>query len=255
MSMAVMTVVYPAAIPYLSDFAMSVRAQTDKDFTLCIGNDGIREPLLRHYFPDAVVIPVAGTIAATRKQMIRHIRDCGFESVVFADCDDIMGTTRVAVARDYLQDFAFVVTDLIPFGEPGMGILSENLNLDLMDQNCAGLGNTAARVGLIAKASDAVSDRVEAFDWALFTRVAMRHIWQFTTEAATHYRQTHSTTARNVARLKRLHYEDLKDLNLPEIDKRAAYFAKAERSGAAQVGGSGYWWKDPVYKDEADCPP
>ena len=105
---AVYTTIYPGVEVYLPDWYRSVRAQTDQDFQLWIGLDGIEagavETVIGTHL-DAVWVPSEpdNTPARIRQRSLAQIVE-DFDAVVLVDSDDILHPTRVAAARAAFAD-------------------------------------------------------------------------------------------------------------------------------------------------------
>lgn len=191
---------FPAAEPYLEDYFRSLAAQTDRDFSLVLANDGLDPELLRRLAGDLrpEIVEVRGTPAENRQTGMARCLELGAEVLVFADCDDRHGSGRVAEARavlgsgrDILCNEVLLVTGPGP-GRPwlsrrfahGRVITAE----DIREGNCLGLGNTAVRAEILRDVPP-VPAGIVAFDWALYGwllesgRTAV-----FTDRARTHYR-------------------------------------------------------------------
>src|SRR5208337_1014599 len=104
---AVYTTIYPGVEVYLPDWYHSVQAQTDHDFQLWIGLDGIEasdvEAAIGTHL-EAVWVPSepGNTPAQIRQRSLQQIVE-GFDAVVLVDSDDVLHPTRVASARAALQ--------------------------------------------------------------------------------------------------------------------------------------------------------
>ena len=104
---AVYTTIYPGVEVYLPDWYRSVQAQTDQDFQLWIGLDGIEASSVETAIGahlEAVWVPSepGNTPARIRQRSLAQIVE-DFDAVVLVDSDDILHPTRVAAARATLQ--------------------------------------------------------------------------------------------------------------------------------------------------------
>src|ERR1051325_9052353 len=125
---AVYTTIYPGVEVYLLDWYRSVRAQTDRDFRLWIGLDGIE--------PEAVEAVVgeqleAIWVRAERGETPAQIRQRALvgivdtcDAVVLVDSDDVLRETRVAAARAALEksDLAGCALRLVDVGGRELGL-------------------------------------------------------------------------------------------------------------------------------------
>jgi hypothetical protein len=104
---AVYTTIYPGVEVYLLDWYRSVQAQTDQDFQLWIGLDGIEassvETVIGAHL-ETVWVPSEpdNTPAQIRQRSLAQIVE-DFDAVVLVDSDDILHPTRVEAARAALQ--------------------------------------------------------------------------------------------------------------------------------------------------------
>ena len=104
---AVYTTIYPGVEAYLPDWFRSVQAQTDQDFQLWIGLDGIEAGAVETAIGahlQAVWVPSQpdNTPALIRHRSLAQIAG-RFDAVVLVDSDDVLDPTRVASARAALQ--------------------------------------------------------------------------------------------------------------------------------------------------------
>ena len=247
MTLAVLTAVYPAALPFLDDFQRSLADQDDQDFALYVLDDGLGGVGARfaRFGARLHVLPAQGTPGAIRSQGIRALAADGISAVVFADCDDTFSRNRVAVSRRLLAQQPVVANELIAFGAGLDGsvpmlapVLGEGQLIaadDLIQGNVLGLGNTAARVAALLPHLDAIDPGLVAYDWALFTRVLHAGATAvFTATASTDYRQHAGTsvglqacdaaTLLRAVQLKARHYRAAADLGAP-YPALAAQFA------------------------------
>jgi len=104
---AVYTTIYPGVEAYLEDWYRSVRAQTDQNFQLWIGLDGIEAAAVESVIGTRleavwVLSKPDNTPARIRQRSLAQIVE-DFDAVVLVDSDDILHPTRVASARAALQ--------------------------------------------------------------------------------------------------------------------------------------------------------
>ena len=105
---AVYTTIYPGVQEYLSDWHRSIRSQSDQNFQLWIGLDGIEaetvETVIGSHMDAVWVTSEPGdTPARIRQRSLARIVKA-FDAVVLVDSDDILHPTRVAAARTALED-------------------------------------------------------------------------------------------------------------------------------------------------------
>jgi hypothetical protein len=104
---AVYTTIYPGVEMYLQDWYRSVQDQTDQDFELWVGLDGIEAGAVETAIAthlEAVWVPSepGNTPARIRQRSLGQIVE-EFDAVILVDSDDILYPTRVAAARAALQ--------------------------------------------------------------------------------------------------------------------------------------------------------
>lgn len=178
--MALYTTWYPGVEPYLPAWLSSVRAQTDQDFDMWIGLDGLDlDELAAHGSLPPGASWITGVPGATpsqvRQRAVARLAD-EYDAVVFVDSDDWLLPDRIATARAALErhdvsacalrivdeegrDLGFV------FGPEGRVDWSEFLSR----YNVFGLSNTAYRTETLQRVPSAPADCV-AFDWHLVTQ-------------------------------------------------------------------------------------
>ncbi len=178
--LAVYSTAYPAASPFLSGWAASLAGQTDREFELWVGLDGITpdevESLAGRRL-DAHWVPAhAGdSPAALRARAIRELA-AACDAVVFVDCDDEMYSPRVEAARRALEDFDVAACGLRIMDEAGTdtGLLfgpagDVDWSGFLPRYNAFGLSNSAYRTETLRNLPPAPVDG-PAIDWSLATR-------------------------------------------------------------------------------------
>lgn len=204
MKTAVATFAYPAPSIdiYARECLASLTNQTDRDFSLFVFNDGLDSisQIVSNSTIQAEIIPVSGDPAAIRRYAIRHLIECGFDIIVFADIDDLFDIQRVNVAKNLIRDgIDVVINELILFGasypQPYhmlKGRLQDGDALTLVDikqGNCFGMSNTAVRTSAISE-SALEAHSVVAFDWYFYTNIlANGASAKFTAKTHTLYRQ------------------------------------------------------------------
>lgn len=206
--LAVLTTVYPAALPFLDDFLEGLQNQSDSNFTLFIVNDGVEGledlPLGKNF--DTRILKASGTPAALRRQGIDWVTQDGAEWVVFADSDDICASERVAKIRARRNNADGLFNDLLTFGShitQEKSLLSPRFKAGdairpdaLVNVNFLGMTNTAAKAKLLKNSAAQIPDDVIAFDWALFTLIALNGAAiRYMDGAPTRYRQHDNNVA------------------------------------------------------------
>ena len=176
---AVYTTIYPGVEAYLPDWYRSVREQTDQDFQLWIGLDGIEASAVETAIGtllDVVWVPSEpdNTSAQIRQLSLAKIVE-DFDAVVLVDSDDILHPTRVAAARGDLQtsDLAACALRLVDQDRQDLGMtlsLPERTVPDtiLPRNNVFGFSNSAYRSELLRRCFPIPAD-VALVDWFLAT--------------------------------------------------------------------------------------
>jgi hypothetical protein len=177
---AIYTTIYPGVEEYLPDWHRSVQAQTDQDFQLWIGLDGIEAGAVESVIGahlDAVWVPSTpdSTPARIRQQSLAQIVE-DVDAVVLVDSDDILHPTRVAAARAALQTSELVACALrlVDQDRKDLGItltLPEQAVPDetLPRHNVFGFSNSAYRSRLLGRCLP-IPASVSLVDWFLATR-------------------------------------------------------------------------------------
>lgn len=180
MRLGLYTTVFPGVEPFLADWWRSVRAQSDQDFALWIGLDGLDAArAVAAIGEDPCAQWVAGRPGAspaeirqqTWQQMLPHC-----DAVIMVDSDDLLAPTRVAAARAMLAacDLGGCGLRLVdgggrPLG-PVAGVASGAEAASLLPrQNILGLSNTAYRADLLRRCLPLPAD-LAVVDWYLATR-------------------------------------------------------------------------------------
>ena len=177
--LALYTTWYPGVEPYLPAWWSSVHAQTDQDFDLWIGLDGIDPDELsaRVSLPLAaswIIASPNATPSQIRQHAIARLTD-SYDALVFVDSDDWLLPDRVETARAALasHDVSACALKIVDgagrdlglvFGPEGEVDWSEFLSR----YNVFGLSNTAYRSEILRRLPKAPPDCV-AFDWHLVT--------------------------------------------------------------------------------------
>lgn len=178
--LAVYSTVYPAAAPFLRGWSASLAAQTDRDFELWVGLDGITPEEVESNAGarlEARWVPAqAGeSPAALRARAIGEMANA-CDAVVFVDCDDEMFSPRVAMARCALVTYDVAACGLRIMDERGTDtglVFGPSGPVDweqfLPRYNAFGLSNSAYRAETLRSLPPAPSDG-PAIDWSLATR-------------------------------------------------------------------------------------
>jgi hypothetical protein len=179
-TLALYTTVYPGVEAFLADWYRSVRRQSDSDFSVWIGSDGLEPRAVMEAMggdPRATWVPgsAGDTPAAVRQRALARLVDC-FDAVILVDSDDILHPERVSGARMALAESDLVGCSLrfvdvegqelpgslaLPPGRTPEDVLPRN--------NVYGLSNSAYTSALLRRCLP-VPPGVELVDWFLATR-------------------------------------------------------------------------------------
>lgn len=205
-TIAIYTTIYPGVEVYLPDWFRSMQEQTDKDFQLWIGLDGLEA--------DAVESTIGARVEATwvasepqstpaqiRQRALLQIVE-KFDAVVLVDSDDILLPTRVAAARTILEDCELCACALrlvdhfrrdlgLTFTISG-GALPGRI---LPRNNIFGFSNSAYRSELLRRCLPLPADCI-LIDWYLATKAWLTGVrLAFDPIVRMEYRQYGSNTA------------------------------------------------------------
>jgi hypothetical protein len=180
MSLALYTTVYPGVERFLPDWYRSVMDQTDTDFLLWIGVDGLEvEAVLEAMGGDPRATWVSGapgdTPAQIRHKALARIVDV-HDAVVLVDSDDVLHTSRVAAARVGIQtsDVAGCALRLVDERGQDLGMTfglppQVESASTLPRNNVFGLSNTAFRSEMLRRCLP-IPVAAVLVDWLLITR-------------------------------------------------------------------------------------
>ena len=179
-TLAVYTTIYPGVEPYLAEWYRSLCEQTDTDFQLWIGLDGINKASLERLLGRSVEARcVEGTRGATpaqiRQEALAQIVDFA-SAVVLVDSDDVLHPKRVAAARAALATSELVGCALRFVDQEGEDLESTfNLPPGLQPEdvfprnNVFGFSNSAYRADLLKRILPIPVSAV-LVDWCIATR-------------------------------------------------------------------------------------
>jgi hypothetical protein len=180
MALALYTTIYQGVEAYLPDWYRSVQAQTDQDFQLWIGLDGIEAGAVETAIGahlQAVWVPsqLGNTPARIRQQSLAEIVE-DFDAVVLVDSDDILHPTRVASARVSLQtaELAACALRLVDQNRQALGtaltLPDRTVPDDILPRNNVfGFSNSAYRSKLLRRCLP-IPAGIALVDWFLATK-------------------------------------------------------------------------------------
>jgi len=177
--LALYTTVYPGVERYLPAWYKSVSAQTDCNFDIWIGVDGLAVDAVIEAMgadPSAtwVMAEAGDTPAQIRQAAIEKIAH-EYPAVVFVDSDDLLEPTRVGAARKSLRskDISACAMRIIDERGTDLGIVSKpstrNVVALIPRYNVFGLTNTAYRSQILRQCLPIPAECV-LIDWFLVTR-------------------------------------------------------------------------------------
>lgn len=200
-NLVVIGTLYPGVESYIDDYYDSLRNQTLNKFDILLANDGLRDIKAETRLGEICCrsIKVNGSIAANRRQLIRHVLDMGYRRIIFTDCDDTLEINRVEVANLLLDNADVVVNDLDITDEKGRNKFAryfaprfDGTSVDgttIRFGNIMGLSNTAARIEVFENLPALSCGEPIAFDWYLWACVfELGYCAKFTAETSTRYR-------------------------------------------------------------------
>lgn len=178
--LAVYTTIYPGVEEYLPEWYRSVQAQTDQNFQLWIGLDGIEAGIVETAIGaqlKAVWVPSepGNTPARIRQRSLEQIVE-DFDAVVLVDSDDILHPSRVAGARTALQtsELAACALRLVGQHRQDLGttltIPEQAAPNDILPRNNVfGFSNSAYRSELLRRCLP-IHEDIALVDWFLATK-------------------------------------------------------------------------------------
>jgi hypothetical protein len=200
--LAVYTTWYPGVERFLPEWSRSLVDQTDRNFALWVGVDGLEfrsvaEPLGGLSETHWVIAEPGDTPARVRERaLVRIVQD--YPAVVFVDSDDVLMPSRVAAARAALEKHdvagcALKIVDedgkdlgvRVRFGPPA-GVEWAEL---LPRHNVFGLSNSAYRSDVLRRLLP-LPETCILIDWLFATRAwALGYDMYFDEEPGMSYRQ------------------------------------------------------------------
>ncbi len=180
MSLAVYTTIYPGVERFLGDWSLSLRQQTDQNYSLWIGLDSLSrenvekllgEDLKANWF----IAPIRSTPAGIRQQALSRVVESS-KAVVLVDSDDILEPSRLSAARTHLEtsDLTGCALSLVDHNGVALGgslslpkgLLPEQV---LPRNNVFGCSNSAFKSSLLKQCMPIPSEAI-LVDWYLATR-------------------------------------------------------------------------------------
>jgi len=202
MDIVFLSVVHPGSRRFLGPFLDSVMSQTDSEFRVLLGLDGVSPSDIGKMPQSSRVefIDVTGmTIAQNRFHLIDTARQRGFQVGVMGDSDDLFSPNRVEVIRSQLGEVgaAIVVTELLPFQKTaefsGTGRIGRRLSSGHSPHpllcNYFGFSNTAFTLESF-RMPPLPPEELLPVDWYFFLHLLLDGLpVRVATDAVTAYRQ------------------------------------------------------------------
>lgn len=201
------SVIFPANLPYFTDYLDSLEKQTDIDFDVLIFNDGVEN--IENYFKNRSlkysVISTQGSITNSRNQVFAYLKKSNYKNVIFGDTDDYFSENRVEESKMLLEIYDIVAHDLTLVSQDKKIIselfwknrieLKQPISLNAIKKyNFLGLGNTAINIKILPDEIKFNSNLI-AVDWYLFSVILQSKVNViFSSEAHVFYRQHEANT-------------------------------------------------------------
>lgn len=238
MKLAIVTYIYPKAIPFFDDFLIAVNEQDYSDFDLLIFNDGVTNP--HTYFCNLeksfkIIDIKDASISGIRYQSFALLKSMEYDYLIFHDIDDLMTPNRVGCLQSKLADHDIVCNDITIKSNGELqdeniwsDRLSDNFEFDsefLIDKNILGLGNSAIRRKVLEY--ELYKDKcIIATDWYVFYQWLYSNDIKalFTNQCATIYNQHEGNVAgitnritydklKSAISIKKEHFRSLSHIN------------------------------------------
>ncbi len=176
MKIAVVTVVYPAALRYLSDFFQSLKNQHDQYFSLWVALDRVSQKNVLDYTYKNFEIHIFKFPENINPTSIRNLisREAvsNSDAVVFADSDDILLNTRISFAKCYANKYDVTATAMQYINSDAVSLSGQfspkNADLNLIRSNCYGLSNSTWNSNTLKKVLPAPEGCI-LMDWYMAT--------------------------------------------------------------------------------------
>ena len=243
---SLVTVVHPKAMIYFPQFLESVASQTTKNYELIVFYQNLTksdvETVLKRFNLvnyETVEIDEKQSISKGREFVMHYLRKKNIDIILFLDSDDFINPTYVSELSKFLftKKEKIVFTDVtLYYSETGKmvpnyfsGLVLPEIDLNfILEKNCLGLGNTGIWAELLDGLPAFPSDII-AVDWWMFTNILSKYktTAKFVPTTSIYYRLYERNTAgfSNLSReriflgakVKKLHYENLKHLGDPFV--------------------------------------
>jgi len=224
---AVLAVLYPQCKKITKDFFDSIENQTCKDFDLILVNDNypdigsITSNSLSIKFIDS---PSDGLPSNNRDVGIKHVKNSGYEFLIFCDIDDYFQNNRVQESIELLSagndivcnDLSLVIDNKVYEENYCSNRIKHGHIIDLdfiREKNILGFTNTAVRISSIDNIPSLKSDLV-ANDWYFFTKLIVDGAKAiFTNKTKSYYRQ-HEKNCLGIKKIDRESYDKILGIKL-----------------------------------------
>lgn len=179
---ALFSTIHPATLPYVGEWADSVRVQSDRDFDLVLALDGVTTDELAAAAGELdarFILPPSGSTPAQVRNIAFGELVGEYDAIVLADADDVLSRERVANALRNLETSDVTACALTLIDEQSAAIgrdfcvldAEERSHLDrlLPHANVFGLSNSSYR-GEVLRACLPIPAECVIVDWFLATK-------------------------------------------------------------------------------------
>lgn len=198
---ALFSVVYEGAEPFVDDFFESVKNQSYKEFDLIIVNDGYKCKKFSSIYQELRIFEIEGdsTISGNRAIGLNYAIEKGYDYIFLCDIDDYLHPCRVEHVLNVFDGNDIIVNDIDIVDTKRKTILkayfqksiNESTTLDrefIKEKNIFGFSNTAIRVSSLTKVE--FPKDLKIVDWYYFTQLLNIGLKaKFLSESLTEYRQ------------------------------------------------------------------
>lgn len=239
----IFSVVYPQALPYLSDVRDSALIQTRKDFDVVVVNDGCNKQRILDELKglNVTILEAEGGFAGNRLQGINYARSHNYKYILFCDADDSFTADRYerTIAAFEKTNADIVVCNLNIVDEKFNPLINDYFNKELPEsheidaefirtKNIFGMSNTA--ILLEALKEEIHIPETPIVDWYLYTLLLIKGLKaQYIADSWVNYRQYSSNmiginkfdvaSFRRLAGLKHDHYRLLTEAGYVQFNR------------------------------------
>jgi len=254
-NIAVLGVVYPASLKFLSEYMKSIDDQSFQNFNLYLFGHGVEKTELNLNFSDykfdISFKPVSSelSIPKVRELGIKFIKADGSDVCIFTDTDDFFEGQYVSSLKNSIinKNKDIVFSDISLYYEDSNHIIKNylrdqvpnNFEVDfILEKNCLGLSNTGIDLNIFDQYLNFPND-IKAVDWWFFTFTMNKEKIKanFVNDTCVYYRQYENNLAgflnlnkQSIERgieIKKIHYKNLRNFG-NTYDKLYSSFKELE---------------------------